>query len=231
MKDITKVLIIEDNEEIVEAVSVAFQIRWPQVKITSTDRGGEGIELAETESPDLIILDLGLPDISGFDVLKQIRLFSSIPIVILTVRGDEVDVVKGLELGADEYIIKPFRQLEMLSRVKAVLRRQGIAEEETTIVSGSLRLNVTAHSLHHGETQINLTGTETALLEQLMRNAGNTVTHAGLAEKLWGDDYPDASRSLKVYIRRLRQKIEADPAHPEIILTRSGVGYLLQKPD
>lgn len=231
MKDIAKVLIIEDNEEIVEAVSIALQIRWPRVKIVSTENGEEGIDLVEKESPDVVILDLGLPDVSGFEVLKRIRLFSTVPVVILTVRGEEADIVKGLELGADEYIVKPFRQLELLARVKALIRRESAMEEDSSIVCGPLRLDPSVRTVYWDEKRINLTRSESIILQQLMRNAGNAVTHANLAEKLWGDDYPDAAAGLKVHIRRLREKIEPDPTRPKLILTRPGVGYFLAKPD
>ncbi len=226
-----KVLIIEDDEGIVETVSLAFQIRWPEAKLVSTNLGERGIELAEVENPDVVILDLGLADMGGFQVLKQIRLFSAVPILILTVRSDEADIIKGLEWGADDYVVKPFRQLELLSRIKALIRRRGPLSEETSLVCGQLSLNPSIGQLFYGEKEISLTRTESCILHHLMRNAGQVVTHSGLAESVWGADYPDAADSLKVYIRRLRKKLEVDPGHPEIIFTKSGVGYLLVKPD
>lgn len=231
MRDITKVLIIEDNEEVVEAVSLAFQIRWPEVRVVSTDSGEEGINLVEGEHPDVVIIDLGLPDMGGFEVLKSIRLFSTVPVVILTVRGEEADIVKGLELGADEYIVKPFRQLELLSRVRALIRRQCTVEEAVPIICGLLRLDFLERTVNCGGRQINLTRTESIILLQLMRNAGRVVTHTRFAEELWGNNYPDAATGLKVYIRRLRKKIELDPCHPRLILTKHGLGYLFAKPN
>ena len=225
-----KVLIIEDDQEIVESISLAFQIRWPEAKVISTHLGEEGIVLVESENPDVVILDLGLTDISGFEVLKQVRLFSSVPILILTVRLDEADVVKGLEWGADDYVFKPFRQLELLSRIKALTRRAGSLAEETPLVCGQLRFRPSTRQLLYNEKEITLTPTEGCVLHQLMKNAGQVVTHSRLAESLWSRDYPDARRSLKVYIRRLREKLEVDPSNPEIILTKTGIGYLLAKP-
>ena len=225
-----KVLIIEDDKEIVDAISLAFQIRWPEAKAISTRLGQKGIELVETEVPDIVILDLGLPDISGFEVLRQIRLFSRVPIIILTVRADESDVVKGLEWGADDYITKPFRQLEFLARVKALIRRQSPTDEEP-ITCGPLRLDATTGQLFYQSKEIALTITESRLLAHLMRNAGHVVTHSSLAEAVWRNDYPGAADSLKVHIRRLREKIEPDPSHPQLILTRTGVGYFLAKPE
>ena len=225
-----KVLIVEDDKEIVDAITLAFQIRWPEAKVVSTRLGRKGVELVESENPDIVILDLGLPDISGFEVLNQTRLFSHVPIIILTVRADEADVVKGLEWGADDYILKPFRQLELLARVKALIRRQTPSEEES-LSSGPLRLEATSGQLYLDGKEIALTITESRILAHLMRNAGHVVTHSSLAEAVWGNDYPGAADSLKVHIRRLREKIEANPSQPKFILTKAGVGYYLARPE
>jgi two-component system response regulator VicR len=225
-----KVLVIEDDKEIVDAISLAFQIRWPEAKVVSTRLGQKGVELVETESPDIVVLDLGLPDINGFEVLRQIRRFSNVPTIILTVRSDESDVVKGLEWGADDYITKPFRQLELLARVKSLIRRYSPSEEEW-LTYGPLRLDPVTGQLHIGDKEIALTVTENHILSHMMRNAGHVVTHSNLAEAVWGDDYPGAIDSLKVHIRRLREKVEKNPGKPNIILTKTGVGYFLSKPD
>lgn len=225
-----KVLVIEDDKEIVDAISLAFQIRWPEAKVISTRLGQKGVDLVEAESPNIVILDLGLPDINGFDVLRQIRQFSSVPTIILTVRAEEADVVKGLEWGADDYITKPFRQLELLARVKSLIRRQ-IPVEDKPIVFGQLHLEHSTGQLHIGEREIPLTVTENSILGHLMKSAGHVVTHSNLAEAVWGDDYPGATDSLKVHIRRLREKIEEDPGKPRIILTKTGIGYFLAKPE
>ena len=224
-----KVLLIEDDREIIEAISLAFQIRWPEAELVSTRLGEKGVELVESEAPDIVILDLGLPDINGFEVLRQIRLFSHVPTIILTVRSDEADIVKGLEWGADDYITKPFRQMEFLARVKALIRRRSPSEEET-LVSGPLRLDATTGQLYCNGREIALTITESHILGHLMKNAGHVVTHMSLAEAVWGDDYPGVADSLKVHIRRLREKIEVDPSDPQLILTKTGVGYFLVKP-
>ena len=224
-----KVLLIEDDREIIEAISLAFQIRWPEAELVSTRLGEKGVEFVESEAPDIVILDLGLPDINGFEVLRQIRLFSHVPTIILTVRSDEADIVKGLEWGADDYITKPFRQMEFLARVKALIRRQSPSEEET-LVSGPLRLDATTGQLYCDGREIALTITESHILGHLMKNAGHVVTHMSLAEAVWGDDYPGVADSLKVHIRRLREKIEVEPSDPQLILTKTGVGYFLAKP-
>ena len=226
-----KVLVIEDDQGIVEAISLAFQIRWPEAKLISTHLGGKGVAMVESESPDVVILDLGLADISGFEVLQQIRLFSDVAVLILTVRAEEADVVKGLEWGADDYMTKPFRQLELLSRVRALTRRRSSLADTTTIVCGQLHLDPSTRQLFCGEKEINLTPTEGHILYHLMKNAGQVVTYSSLAELLWGEDYASAADSLKVYIRRLREKIEADPSNPMLILTKARAGYQLAKPE
>ncbi len=224
-----KVLIVEDDHEILDAITLAFRIRWPEARVISTRLGNKGAELVEKESPDLVILDLGLPDISGFEVLRQIRLFSHVPIIILTVKADESDVVRGLESGADDYMTKPFRQLELLARVKALIRRHRPSEDQL-VTCGPLRLDAATGQLHYGEREITLTLTENRILAHLIKNAPQVATHSSLAEAVWDNDYPGSADSLKVHIRRLREKIEADPSHPQLILTRTGVGYFLVKP-
>jgi two-component system KDP operon response regulator KdpE len=224
-----KVLIIEDDPEIVSFVKVAFEIRWPEAELISTSLGEEGLDLVETENPDLVILDVGLPDMDGFDVLRGIRLFSSVPVVVLTVKSDEADMVRGLEWGADDYVVKPFRQLELLARLKVQLRRRDPADEEAPVVCGALRLDPTTFQLTYGGRDIGLTLVEGRIMQYLMQNVGNIVTHSRLAEAVWGEDHPGALDSLRVYIRHLREKIEEDSSSPKLILTKVGVGYMLSK--
>ena len=176
-----KVLIIEDDREIVEVVSLAFQMRWPEVHLVHSNLGERGVELVESENPDIVILDLGLPDISGYDVLKEIRTFSTIPILILTVRADEADIVRGLEWGADDYMVKPFRQLELLSRIRALTRRVSTLDKEIPLVCGQLHFNPSTRQLYDGQREIGLTRTEGSILYHLMRNTGQVVTYSGLA--------------------------------------------------
>jgi len=228
-----KLLIIEDNPEIIEAVSLCFELRWPEVKVVSTDKGETGVSLAESESPDLIILDLGLPDIDGFEVLRQVRLFSDTPVIILTVRGEELDKIKGLELGADDYVVKPFSHMELLARVKAVLRRSQMPElrgDEKPFVHGKLKVDFSSREISVSGNQVKLTPIEYNLLYQMIRNEGRVLTHRFLLEKVWGEEYIDATDYLKKYIQRLRQKLEDDSENPRLILTERGVGYKLMKP-
>lgn len=225
-----KVLIIEDEKDIVESVSLTVQIRWPEALIVFTDLGKRGIELAHSEKPDVIVLDLGLPDIGGFEVLKQIRLFSSVPIIILTVIGDKDDMIKGLEWGADDYIVKPCGRLELLARIKARTRSGKSSTEESPLCSGPLRFDPLKLQLLCRNKEIKLTSIEANIIQCLLRNAGNVVPHSRLVEELWGDNYPGTLDSLRVHIRRLRQKVELDPDHPQFIVTKPGAGYLLAKP-
>lgn len=226
-----KALIIEDDPEIVESISLALKIRWPDTQIVSTHLGRKGIDFAETEEPDIIILDLGLPDISGFEVLKEIRSFSTVPVIILTVKGDEGDIVRGLEWGADDYIVKPCGQLELLARVKARIRDKDRYSDDSPLSYGSLRFNPVTRQLLSRGAEIKVTAIEAQIIHRLMRNNGHVVTYSDLAEEVWGEEYPGSVDSLRVHIRRLRGKIEADPGRPQIILTKSGLGYYLGKPE
>ena len=225
-----KVLIIEDDSEIVEFVDIAFEVGWPETKLLSTHQGNSGVELVENESPDVVILDLGLPDISGFEVLKQIRLFSKVPIIIVTVRDSEADIVKGLELGADEYVVKPFGQLGLLARVKAILRRHHALDTLEPLICGPLQFDYSSGQLILESTKIHLSRTEGLIIHLLMQNAGRVVTHSKLAEAIWGDTYPGSADALRVYIRRLRAKIEGDARYKGLILSSPGIGYTLELP-
>lgn len=228
MPVLNNVVIIEDKYEVIEAISLVLQIRFPDIKISSASRGYDGINLIEKEDPQVVILDLGLPDISGFEVIKRTRLFSNVPILVLTIATNEMDVVKALELGADEYVTKPFRPLEFMSRLEAVTRRK-IVLEPNQIISGSHTLDINSQIFFSQGKKINLTKTESAILNCLLHNAGQVVPLSRLAEDTWGGNYPDDLKRLKVYIRRLRNKIEPDPSNPKFILTRVGAGYYWNK--
>jgi two-component system response regulator VicR len=224
-----KTLIIEDDPEIIETIFLIMKIRWPDCVMVSESTGKRGLELAEIEDPDLVIIDLGLPDMSGFDVLRQIRTFSKTPIIIVTVRGEEADIVKGLELGADDYMVKPFGQMELLARAQAVIRRSLPGIDENPITLGGMRFSPSFGKISFNGRDIALTNIEGLILYQLMNNPGVVLNYTTLAEKIWGDYYPGAVNSLRVYIRHLRSKLEVDPYHPRFILTKVGVGYFINK--
>ena len=223
-----RVLIIEDNPEIVQSVVLCFELRWTGVEVLSTAEGKIGLKMAEEESPDVIILDLGLPDIDGLDVLREIRSYSNMPIIILTVRGEELDKVKGLEMGADDYIVKPFAPAEFLSRVKAVMRRSqtlDVRSDEEAYVRGKLRIDFAARELTVGGNLVKLTPSEYKLLYYLVKNEGKVVPHQVLLERVWGPEYTEETDYIKVYVQRLREKLEEKPGNPKIILSERGVGY------
>jgi len=226
-----KALVIEDDANILEAISLIFQLRWPEMEVVSSPLGEESIAMVETESPDVVLLDINLPDISGFQVLSEIRRFSDVPVIILTVRGAETDRVKGLELGADDYIVKPFSHVELLARVKAVLRRSGLVATEGAepFSSGDLRIDFAQRKMSLHDKEVKLTPIEYQLLYHLARSADQFVSSSTLVYKIWGEDYPGAAESLKVHMRHLREKIEEDPANPKLILTEHGKGYRLAK--
>jgi len=210
----------------VQVISTCFEMLWPDSIIVSVSQGKKGIELVETESPDLVLLDIGLPDMDGFEVLRRIRFFSSVPTIIETVEDQEVDCIRGLELGADDYITKPFSYMELLARVKAVLRRSQLVEfkgGEANFVSGNLTINFTTREVRLGDEVIKLTPTEYRLLYLLVRNKGQVVTQRKLMQQVWGEDYIENTDYLRAYIRRLRDKLQDNP--PQMILTEHGLGY------
>ena len=227
-----KVVIIEDQAEIVEAVSMCFELRWPDVTVLYTGEGIKGLELVEAESPDVVILDLGLPDIDGFEVLRQIHIFSDVPIIVLTVRNQKMDIVRGLELGADDYITKPFDHIEFLARVKAVLRRTSMPQLKRNtepFQSGKLRIDFDTQEVSLGGEKVKLTPIEYNLLQHLAKNAGHVISHHALLERVWGVEYTNATDYLKVYIQRLRAKLCDNLSAPELIVSEWRVGYKLVK--
>ena len=229
-----KVLVIEDDPGIIEVVSLCFQLRWSGTTVVSASTGRQGIELVETESPEVVILDIGLPDIDGYQVLKEIRRFSDVPVLMLTVRGDDTDVARGLELGADDYITKPFSHIELIARVQAVLRRaQGIAvtDDERPFAAGKLSVDFARNEVLINGESVKLTSTERKLLYYLIRNEGRILSHESLLTKVWGDTYVDARDLLRVHIQHLRQKLEDSAESPSIIVTEHGIGYKFIRPN
>lgn len=227
-----KVLIVEDDNEIIDIVAQTLALRWPEASLISTTFGEMGVELAKKELPDLIILDLGLPDTDGFQVLRKIRNFSDVPVVILTVRGDEIDKIRGLELGADDYIVKPFPPGEFLARLKAALRRSWMAETTTKItekpfIRGSLRIDFQSRELSAGGKLMKLSPTEYDLLYILLANEGLAISKQTLIEKVWGPEYVADTEYVDVYINSLREMLGNEPGHPLMILDEGERGYKL----
>jgi two-component system KDP operon response regulator KdpE len=223
-----KILVVDDAPEVVESVRLGFTLQWREVDVIGTGEGEQAIDLVEQESPDLVLLDVGLPDLDGYQVLERIREFSDVPIIMLTARDDTMDKVKGLELGADDYVTKPFDHLELLARVKAMLRRLDMPAPKTRAPSfqaGDLEVDFAAQEARLRGERLELTPTEYKLLYHLVRNAGRVLTHGTLLAKVWGREYVDEVDYIRVYVRRLRDKLGDDPERPRYIRTERGLGY------
>ncbi|MFC1958161.1 response regulator transcription factor [Chloroflexota bacterium] len=225
-----RVLIIEDNADVAEAMSLCLQLRWPEVDISVSTLGTYGVEMSKSLSFDVIILDLNLPDIDGLEVLRQIRSFSDIPIIIVTVRGGEDDQAKGLETGADDYIVKPFRPRDFVARVYSVLRRSLVSEvsqDPQSIICGKLMFRLIDNVVQFGEEIVKLTPKESKLLYVLMTNAEHTLSSEKILQEVWGKDAVTTD-VVRTYVRRLRDKLKDQP--PQIILNQRGGGYRFVSP-
>ena len=222
-----KILMIEDDNNIINAVTFAFKLGWPNVTLLPTGQGQKGIDLVESENPDIVLLDLGLPDINGLEVIKQIRLFSEVPILILTVNVDEATVVQALELGANDYVFKPFRQMELLARVKRLIKASHDTGNNKSLVYGPFIFNYTRRELIYNERKIDLQTIENEIIYQLLKNAPNIVEYSALARTVWGSDEVDVSDCLRVHIHKLRNKISKAIPSEQIIRTKTGVGYYI----
>ncbi len=224
-----KVAIIEDDKSIINAVNVAFEFRWPDVCVVSATDGKNGIELVKKESPDVVILDINLPDISGFDVLKSIREFSAVPVIVLTVRAEDTDVLRGLEAGADDYVVKPFNYLTLLARVKAVLRRTERAPfkgTQTVTMSPRLNIDFVNQKVRVDNQLVKLTPVEYQLLILLVKNKDKIVPYQQIMEEIWSKSSWDDTENIRIYIRRLRKKLQDIP--PNMILNKHGSGYVFK---
>jgi two-component system KDP operon response regulator KdpE len=223
-----KLLVVDDAPEVIEAVTVSFTLQWRETDVIGTGDGEAALDLVEQERPDLVLLDIAMPGIDGFEVLRRLREFSDVPVIMLTAKDDVIDKVKGLELGADDYVTKPFDHLELLARVKALLRRLDMPQPVSrapSFRSGELTVDFAAREVRVRDEVVPVTATEYKLLYHLVRNAGRVLPHETLLAKVWGREYVDEIDYLRVYIRRLRRKLEDDPERPRHILTERGLGY------
>jgi len=220
-----RVLIVDDDRDLAAAVSRALENAGFKTVLAST--ASDALRMAATEEPDLIILDLTLPDMDGIEVCREVhRDDVSIPVIMLTARTDETERIVGLEVGADDYVTKPFSVKELIARVKAVLRRvRGQASQSRSVIrAGDIELDLAGHVVHVAGQPIELTRTEFLILQTLMQNLGAVVTRESLAEAVWGTDLPDP-HLLEVHVSNLRRKIEKEPRRPEHLLTVRAVGY------
>ena len=221
-----KILAVEDEASFSDAL--AYLLGREGFEVIVADTGTAAVEIFERQGADLILLDLMLPGLSGTEVCRQIRAKSSVPIIMLTAKDSEVDKVVGLELGADDYVTKPYSSRELVARIRAVLRRRGEAVEEVfdgILEAGPVRLDVERHIVTINNETVAFPLKEFELLEFLMRNSGRVLTRTQLIDRVWGSDYFGDTKTLDVHIKRLRAKIEKDPANPEFIQTVRGLGY------
>ncbi len=226
-----KILIVDDEPRIVRLVTQVLKAIGYQV--CAADRGEQALEMISLEAPALVLLDIMLPNMDGFEVCRRIREFSDVPVIMLTARASDADMLRGFDVGADDYLTKPFNAQELVARVRAVLRRTRRPEEVVTSVwkSGELEINFARHAVTVRGKAVSLTRTEYALLRELALNANRVLLHSDLLARVWGPEYRDDIDYLRAYIRYLRRKIEEDPANPRYILTSAGVGYLLASPE
>jgi two-component system response regulator RegX3 len=222
----TRILVVEDESSFSEALSYVLTKEGYQV--TVADTGDGAIKAFDKEGADLVLLDLMLPGLSGTEVCRQIRTRSQVPIIMLTAKDSEVDKVVGLELGADDYVTKPYSKAELIARIKAVLRRGSVESTEkveTVISAGPVEIDIESHKVKVLGEFVSFPLKEFELLEFLVRNSGRVLTRVQLIDRIWGSDYFGDTKTLDVHIKRLRAKIEKDPANPVFILTIRGLGY------
>ena len=221
----TRILIVEDEESLSDPLSFLLEREGFEVRIA--DDGLKAVTEFERHGADLVLLDLMLPGQPGTEVIRQIRLNSQVPVIMLTAKDSEIDKVVGLELGADDYVTKPYSSRELLARIRAVLRRQGEGEEliSNVVTAGPVRMDVERHVVSVDNTEVSMPLKEFELLEMLLRNAGRVLTRGQLIDRVWGSDYVGDTKTLDVHVKRLRSQIEVDPAVPERLVTVRGLGY------
>ncbi len=221
----TRILVVEDEESFSDALSFMLRREGYEVEVAGT--GVEALQIFDRNGTDLVLLDLMLPGLSGTEVCRELRTRSHVPIIMVTARDSEVDKVVGLELGADDYVTKPFSSRELVARIRAVLRRGAEPEELllNVVEAGPVRMDVERHVVSVDGHQVALPLKEFDLLELLLRNAGRVLTRGQLIDRVWGADYVGDTKTLDVHVKRLRAKIEPDPANPKYLVTVRGLGY------
>jgi two-component system KDP operon response regulator KdpE len=223
------ILVVDDEKQIRRFLRTGLSVHGYEV--IEAESGMEAVQMASTRSPDLVVLDLQLGDMDGLEVLQRIREWSWLPVLILSVRNREVEKVKALELGADDYITKPFGIAEFIARVNALLRRIPEVAAQPTFTVGDLSVDMARRQVMLGGNEVKLSPKEYALLQYLTRHAGKVVTHEQMLKEIWGDGHVEDAHYLRIFMRKLRQKVERDPTQPRYIVTEVGVGYRLRVPD
>lgn len=223
MTESGRVLVVDDEPQIRRALGTNLRARGYEVDLAAS--GEEALSLAAERHPDVVILDLGLPGIDGIDVVRGLRGWTSVPIVVLSVREDEVDKVAALDAGADDYVTKPFGMNELLARLRAALRRAAPAEEEATVVTDAFTIDLAAKRVSRGGEEVHLTPTEWHLIEVLVRHQGKLVSQRQLLQEVWGPQYETETNYLRVYLAQVRRKLEPDPSRPRHFITEPGMGY------
>ena len=222
-----KVLVVDDEKLIVKGIR--FSLEQDGMQVDCAYDGEEAVQMARTGEYDIVLLDVMLPKLTGFEVCQQIREFSNVPVIMLTAKGDDMDKILGLEYGADDYITKPFNILEVKARIKAIMRRVDSAKNDNAapkvIEIGDMRLDCEGRRVYIRDKEIGLTAKEFEVLELLMRNPNKVYSRESLLKIVWGTDYPGDVRTVDVHIRRLREKIETNPSDPKYVHTKWGVGY------
>ena len=219
----SRILVVDDEPQIVRALGIHLRARGYEVA-TASD-GAEALQAAAARVPDLVILDLGLPDLDGVDVITGLRGWSSVPILVLSGRADSVDKVDAFDAGADDYVTKPFGMDELLARLRAMLRRNAPAGEQPTVEFGDVRVDLAATRVTVRGEEVRLTPTEWRLLELLVRHPGKLISQHQILDQVWGPGYESAQGNLRLYIAQLRRKLEAEPSRPQHLRTEPGMGY------
>jgi len=222
---VTRILIVEDEPSLSEPLSFLLRREGYETEIAADGR--EALAAFDRDGADLVLLDLMLPGLPGTEVCRELRTRSSVPIIMLTAKDSEVDIVVGLELGADDYVTKPYSTRELLARIRAVLRRRIEVDDldESVLEVGGVRMDVDRHAVSVGGKEVPMPLKEFELLELLLRNAGRVLTRGQLIDRIWGADYFGDTKTLDVHIKRIRSKIEVDPSQPVLLLTVRGLGY------
>ncbi|WP_371675464.1 response regulator [Streptomyces sp. NBC_01276] len=224
----TRVLVVEDDPQLVRALKINLQAR--KFEVEEAPDGGSALRLAAARKPDVIVLDLGLPDMDGVDVIKSVRGWSRVPILVLSARHTSEDKIRALDAGADDYVTKPFSMDELLARLRAAARRQepagaSQADEVSVVTTDEFTVDLVAKKVYRGERTVRLTPTEWHLLEILIAHPGRLITQSRLLLEVWGPSYGENTNYLRVYMAQLRRKLEPDPSHPRYLITEPGMGY------